>query len=149
MAAATYDLKSLTGWQTQNQTNRSFEHFVDINAALVDSGSGFGAGESGEFYTTPAGCLIEAVEAFVLTKADGANTIDIGDEADPDGWIDGGDVYVNAIAHVAKAGTEDYRTAAKGGKVYQTATGLRLTSVAAEAALKVRVYITGYMLDLD
>jgi hypothetical protein len=148
MAAATFDLKALAGGQMQNQTCRRFEHYVDVNAATVAAGVGFGAGESGEFYTTPAGCVIETVEAFVLTKADGANTIDIGDEANPDGWLDGGDVYVDAIAHVAKAGNEDYRALAKGGKLYQTATGLRLTSVAAEATLKVRVYITGYMVDL-
>jgi hypothetical protein len=149
MAAATFDIKDIIGISPQNQTSRKFEHCIDIDTALIAAGVGIGAGESIEFYTTPVGCMIETVEAFLLTKADSANTIDIGDETDPDGWLDGGDVYVTAPAWVAKAGTEAYRAIAKSGKYYAAATGLRMTSIAADVALKVRVYVTGYMVNLD
>ena len=149
MADATFDITDIAGTAPQNQTSRKFEHFIDIDTALIDGGDGIGIGESIEFYTTPLGCIIETVEAFVLKKADSANTIDIGDEANEDGWLDGGDVYVTAPAWVAKAGTEAYRAIAKSGKYYAAATGLRMTSIAADVALKVRVYVTGYMVNLD
>lgn len=148
MAAATFDLKGTNGCLLQPQTVRAFEHSVDVDAATVAAGVGFGAGESAEFYTTPAGALVTALEAYVLTAAGGTETIDIGDEADPDGWLDGGNANGTAGTRIAQAGTEAYRVLAAQGKYYAAATGLRLTSVNANAVMKVRVVIRGTMVDL-
>jgi hypothetical protein len=148
MAAATYDIKALNAAHLQPVNAHNFQHVVDVDAALVDGGAGFGAGESAEFYTIPAGSLVEAVDAYILTPAGATCTVDIGDETNPDGFLDGGDCEGAAGTRIALAGTEADRALAAEGRWFAAATGLRVTFPAANAVAKLRIVIRGHTVDL-
>lgn len=146
MAAATRDIQALTSPWRVSQFSRDFQHVVKVNLAKVASGSGSGAGETNDFYTTPPKCLVHDVALIVRTAGGGTLTIDVGDEADPDGWLDGVNGNATADTRPALAGTEAYRALTALGKYYHTATPLRLTTVNANAVGVFDLIIRGTML---
>jgi hypothetical protein len=139
MADATYNLIRPLG-QYGAQTPR---HFT-ITKIVDTADSNIGAGESADFCNTPATAVVTSVTAVELTAEGGTLTVDIGDEADPDGYLDGGNANVTAPAVIAKAGTEAYA----GGKYYATATPLRIVCVNAADAAKIAITVEGYTLDV-
>lgn len=141
MADATRDIQSLTYPWLVSQTSRDFQHVVEVDLSQVASGSGSGAGETNDFYTTPPQCFIDQIDCVIVTAGGATLTLDVGDEADPDGWADGINGNGTANTRPAFAGTEAY-LAAK-GKYYHTATKLRLTTVNANAVGKFRFVIRG------
>lgn len=141
MAAATRDIQSLTCPWRVSMTSRDFQHVVRVDLSQVASGSGSGAGESNEFYTTPPECFVHSVETVVRTPGGATLTMDIGDEADTDGWADGINGNSTANTRPALAGTEAYRAAL--GKYYHAATPLRLTTVNANAVGVFDIVIRG------
>jgi hypothetical protein len=143
MAAATYDLKSTIG-ANRAASSRAFESKFIVDASVVDGGDGFGVGESAEFCEVPAGALVTGVSVISRTAAGDTCTIDVGDEADPDGFLDGGDAESTADTLIALAGTEAY--VAAGGKFFSADTGLRITVVNANAAAVIEIVVRGVML---
>lgn len=141
MAAATYDGKPFTHGDRRSQTNVMFTDRYRVKAADIADGVGVGAGESVEFCTIKGGSLVFAVRALLRTAEGGTLTIDIGDETDPDGWLDGGNANGTADALIALAGTEAYVSAAP--KFYGSDTGLRMTCVNAADVAEVDVLIWG------
>lgn len=145
MAAATRDIQSLTQPWLVSMTNKVFTHVVDVDLSKVAAGSGSGAGETNDFYTTPPTCIVHRVDALIVTAGGATLTLDVGDEADPDGWLDGINGNGSANTRPALAGTEAYLALTSGGKYYHTATPLRLTTVNANAVGKFRFIIRGTM----
>lgn len=138
MADATYNLIRQLG-QYGAMTPRVFTITKIVDAAE----NNIGAGESADFCNTPAKCVVTRVTAVELTAEGGTLTVDIGDEADPDGYLDGGNANVTAPALIAKAGTEAYA----GGKYYASETPLRIVCVNAADAAKIAITVEGYTLD--
>lgn len=138
MAAATYDLIRTLG-QYPTMSDQGFTLIKTLDTATHN----IGLGESADILVTPQEqSLVTRVTAVLLTAEGGAATVDIGDEADPDGWVDGGNANGTAGAVIAKAGTEAYA----GGKVYAAGTPLRLTAVAALDAAKIMIVVEGVTL---
>lgn len=146
MAAATRDIQTLTAPWRVSQTSRDFQHVVTVDLSQVASGSGSGAGETNDFYKTPALSLIHSVDLIVRTAGGATLTLDVGDEADPDGWLDGVNGNATANTRPALAGTEAYRALTAAGKYYHAATPLRLTTVNANAVGVFDLVIRGTMI---
>lgn len=141
MAAATYDGKPFTHGDRHSQTNLFFTDRYRFKAADIADGVGVGAGESVEFCTIKAGSLVQGVRAVLRTAEGGTLTCDIGDETDPDGWLDGGNGNGAADALIALAGTEAYVAAAP--KLYGSDTGLRITCVNAADVAEIDILVWG------
>jgi hypothetical protein len=141
MAAADHDIKALVG-VNRAQSARDILWRKRVDATEIDGGSGAGAGESAEFVTVPAGTVVTGVDSILRTAEGATQTIDIGDETDPDGWLDGGNANGTPDALIAKAGTEAYSE-----KLYSSDTGLRMTFVNACDAAVVDVCIRGYTVE--
>jgi hypothetical protein len=139
MAAATFNLIEALG-QYGGMTPRDFTFTKIVDFAAHNSG----VGESSDFVNTPEKSVVTRVDGLLLTAEGGVATLDIGDEADPDGWIDGANANGTAGALIAKAGTEAYAA----GKYYATATPLRIVTVAACDVAKVAITVSGYTLDV-
>ena len=138
MAAATFDLVTALG-QYPCQSDRGFVLTKTLDTAEYN----LGAGESADILVTPQELsLVTRVTAILLTAEGGAATADIGDETDPDGWLDGGDVNGTPNARIATGTAAAYAA----GKVYAAGTPIRYTAVAAQDLAKVLVAVEGVTL---
>lgn len=138
MAAATYDLKEAVG-QGREQSSR----LVQFRKRISFADNNVGAGESAEFLMLPPRFLVTRCDVIPRVLEGGTLTIDIGDESNPDGLLDGGNANTGVDAIMAKAGTE----ADAGGRYFDTATGLRVTCVNAADTAVIDVIISGYTVD--
>lgn len=139
MAAATFNLIEALG-QYGGMTPRDFTITKIVDFADHNSG----VGESTDFVNTPAKCVVTRCDTLLLTAEGGVATLDIGDESNPDGLLDGGNANGTPGLLIAKAGTE----ADAGGRYFATATPLRIVTVAACDAAKVAITVSGYTLDV-
>jgi hypothetical protein len=135
MAAADFELVRALG-QYPRMTDGAFTLIQDIDFAEHN----IGAGESADFMVTPQEpVLLDNVVAYLITAEGGTLTIDIGDEANPDGWLDGGDANGTPGALIATGTAVAYA----GPKLYAAGTPLRITCANAADAGKVRVVAWG------
>jgi len=135
MAAATYDLVRALGQYTR-MNDGGFTLIKDIDFAE----NNIGANESADIMVTPPEpTLIDNVVAYLITAEGGTLTIDIGDESNTDGWLDGGDANGTPGALIATGTAVAYA----GPKLYAAGTPLRITCVNAADAGKVRVIAWG------
>lgn len=141
MAAATHDGLPFTLGDRHEQSGKHFTKQVRFKAADIAEGVGVGAGESVEFLTIKGGSLVQGVVSVLRVAEGGTLTVDIGDETDPDGWLDGGNANGTADAKIALAGTEAYVAAAP--KFYASDTGLRITCVNAADAAEIDILVHG------
>src|SRR3990172_4444002 len=121
MAAATFDGKDQVA-EGRSQNSRRVELHYSIDTNTIGDGTGLVAAETVEFAVLPAGYVHERLDVILRTAEGAAATVDIGTEADPDGFMDGGNVNGTANAKVALAGTE----ALSAGTYHHTNTPVRL-----------------------
>lgn len=94
-------------------------------------------------FIPPLGVVVIITTAF----AGGTPTIDVGDGANPDGWVDNTDVTVGTKG--AYAGTETKTAAYSGsGKFYETADTIDVV-LPNEAITAGEAYVMAYMLDVS
>lgn len=139
MAAATRDGRATWKAHLVGMTPADFCHVVRVDFSALNSGEG----ESNDFYLTPPKCLIHSARPVVVTAEGGTLTVDIGDEADADGFADGVNGNATAGTMPALAGTEAYLAATAEGRYYASATKLRITTVAAADAAVLDVIVRG------
>lgn len=138
MADADFDLVRALG-QFPNMSANTFTLMQEVDFSEYN----VGAGESADVVVTPAEpCALTDVAVLLLTAEGGTLTIDVGDESDPDGWVDGGNANGTPNAFIAKAGTEAY----SGPKYYAAGTPLRVTCVNAADAAKIMIVAAGFTL---
>lgn len=115
-----------------------------IAAARVAAGqTAIGAGDGITALRIPAKTLVLAVGLDVTTAEGGTLTVDVGDGADADGWLDG--VDGNAVASYASAltlaeGTPNTITGFSEGKYYSAADTIDVITVNAADAAVMRVW---------
>ena len=145
MAAPTFDITEQVA-QTRKQSSRRVEFTYHIDANTLGDLTGLAASETAGFASLPAGYVHERLDVVLRTAEGAAATVDIGTEADPDCFMDGGSVNGTPDAHVALAGTE----AAVPGTYYDVSTPVRLGPPAAAATLDDCIFdvtFVGYMMD--
>jgi len=106
--------------------------FAAITTARAAAGlTALAATDTLEVIKVPANTLVTNVVLNVTTAEGGTLTIDVGDGADPDGFIDGVNANTTA-AYIPVAGTAAYEQ----GKYYTAADTIDVTTVnAADAAV--------------
>lgn len=140
-----FDVKDLVG-KNRQQTARRVEWTKRLDFSELPDGTGLAAEETMAFMTLPAGYVHERCDPVLRTAEGEAATLDIGTEADPDGFVDGGNVNGNANEAVALAGTE----ALKAGTYFHTDTDVIIGPPAAAATVNVAVLdvtFVGYMIE--
>jgi len=145
MAAPTFDATDQVA-QGRQQTSRRVELHYHIDFNTIGDGTGLVAAETAGFGTLPAGYVHERLDAVLRTAEGGAATLDVGTEADPDGFLDGGDVNGTPNAKIALAGTE----ALGAGTYFHANTPVRLGPPAAAATLDDAIAdltFVGYLID--
>ena len=145
MAAPTFDITEQVA-QGRQQGSRRVELHYHIDANTLGDGTGLVAAETAGFASLPAGYVHERLDAVLRTAEGVAATLDVGTEADPDCFMDGGDVNGTPNAKIALAGTE----AATPGTYYHANTPIRLGPPAAAATLDdciLDLTFVGYMVD--
>lgn len=115
--------------------------FAAITTARAAAGlTALAATDTLEVIKVPANTLVTNVVLNVTTAEGGTLTIDVGDGADPDGFIDGVNANTTA-AYIPVAGTAAYEQ----GKYYTAADTIDVTTVnAADAAV---MTLTAVMVD--
>jgi hypothetical protein len=115
--------------------------FAAITTARAAAGlTALTATDTLEVIKVPANTLVTNVVLNVTTAEGGTLTIDVGDGADPDGFIDGVNANTTA-AYIPVAGTAAYEQ----GKYYTAADTIDVTTVnAADAAV---MTLTAVMVD--
>lgn len=146
MAAATFDAISQVKGLAQPQQTRRRElvYLVDFNT--LGDGTGLAAGEDAAIGVLPAGYTHERCDAILRTAEGTTATLDIGTEANDDGFMDGGNMNGTPDAHVALAGTEAYVP----GTHFAADTELRVKTPSGAATLDdaiIEVRMVGYMAD--
>ena len=145
MAAPTFDITEQVA-QTRKQSSRRVEFTYHIDANTLGDGTGLVAAETAGFGSLPAGYVHERLDAVLRTAEGVAATVDIGTEADPDCFMDGGNVNGTPDANIALAGTE----AATPGTYYDVNTPVRLGPPAAANTLDDCIFditFVGYLVD--
>ena len=109
--------------------------FAAITAARAAAGAtALTSGDVIEALPIPANTMVLAVGLDVSTAEGGTLTVDVGDGADPDGYLDG--VDANAVAGYATNAAAGTPTGLAGGKYYNAADTIDVTTVnAADAAV--------------
>lgn len=145
MVAALFDTKNQVNQGRQQLTRRVELHYrLDFNT--LGDGTGLAATEDAEFAVLPAGYVHERLDPVLRTAEGVAATLDIGTEADPDGFGDGLNVNGTPNARVALAGTEAFAP----GTYFHTNTPVRATCPTAAATLDDAILdltFVGYMVD--
>ena len=145
MAAATHNAKAQIPQGRQQGTRRVELHYhIDFNT--IGDGTGLVAGEDAEIGDLPAGFVHERLDSILRTAEGTAATVDVGTEADPDCFLDGGNANGTPNAKIALAGTE----AATPGTYYHTTTPIRVMCPAAAATLDDAILdltFVGYMVN--
>jgi hypothetical protein len=99
-------------------------------ANVATAGNGLDATDVAELLAIPAGTLVLAVFATVLTAEGGTQAIEVGDGADPDGWVvsfdANGAVGLTKSTMTATAGAFALQTT--GGKHYESADTIDITA---------------------
>lgn len=130
MAAATFSALNQIPQGRQQATRRVEYHYrVDFN--VHGDGTGLASTESMAIGELPAGYVHERLDAVLRTAEGTAATLDVGTEADADGFLDGGSMNGTANARVAMAGTEAFSA----GTYFHTATEIRVTCPSGGATL--------------
>lgn len=118
--------------------------FAAITAARLAAGAtALGAGDIIEVLPLPAKTMVLAAGVDVTTAEGAALTLDLGDGADPNGYLVG--VDANAVASYANSltlteGAPNTVTGYGSGKYYAAADTIDLVTVAAADAAVVRVW---------
>lgn len=109
--------------------------FAAITAARAAAGlTALAAGDVLEVIPVPANTLVTSVVLNVTTAEGGTLTLDVGDGADPDGYLDG--VNGNAVAAYSLAPSAGTPTGLADGKFYASADTIDVTTVnAADTAV--------------
>lgn len=147
MAAATFVVKNQVP-QGRAQLPRRVEFHYRLDFSVLGDGTGLAATEDAEFADLPAGYVHERLDAVLRTAQGVAATVDIGSEATPNGFLDGGNVNGNANAAVALAGTEAFAP----GTYFHVNTPVRAACPAAAATLDAAVLdvtFVGYLHDTE
>jgi len=147
MAAATFDITKQVA-QGRQQTGRRVELNYKLPFATLGDATGLVAGEDAEFATLPAGYVHERLDSVIRTAEGEVATVDIGTEADDNGFLDGGNINGAANSSIALAGTEAFAP----GTYFHTNTPVRVKTPAAAATLNVAVLdvtFVGYMRDTE
>jgi hypothetical protein len=130
----------------RSQTSRRVEFHITVDFAKMGDGTGLAAGETAKIGTLPAGYVHGRLDA-ILRKAEGeAATVDVGTEADPDGFLDGGNMNGAINARVAPAGTEAFGA----GTYHHGNTDIVVMTPALAATLdvgKIDLTFVGYLRD--
>ena len=134
----TFDLKPQVG-QTREQSSRAFEFKKTIDF----SEQNLGAGDDGAFITMDEGSVVTDVYSRIVTAEGGVATFNVGDAADPNGFIAAANA--NSAANTLVHGGGAY---ASNGKLYAAATDLSIAAIAAMDTAVVEVIVKGYMIDL-
>jgi len=145
MAAATFDGKDQVP-QGRQQNARRVELHYHIDTNIIGDGTGLVAAETVEFGMLPAGYVHERLDGILRTAEGAAATVDIGTEADPDGFMDGGNVNGTPNAKIALAGTEAFAP----GTYFHANTPVRLGPPGGAATLDDCIFdvtFVGYMVD--
>lgn len=146
MAAATFNAISQVKGLAQPQQTRRRELVYLIDFNTIGDGTGLAAGEDAAIGILPAGYTHERCDPILRTPEGTTATLDIGTEANDDGFLDGGNMNGSANARVALAGTEAYVA----GTHFATDTELRVKTPSGAATLDdavIEVRMVGYMVD--
>lgn len=146
MAAATFNaIKQVNGLsQPQATRRRELVYLVDFDT--LGDGTGLAAAEDAAIGILPAGYVHERCDVILRTAEGTAATLDIGTEANDDGFLDGGNMNGTPDARVALAGTEAFSA----GTYFAADTELRVKTPSGAATLDdaiVEIRMVGYMAD--
>lgn len=118
--------------------------FADITAARLAAGAtALGAGDSLQVISLPAKTYVLRAGIDVTTAEGGTLTLDLGDGADPDGYLDGvdGNVVASYASTLAVAeGTPNTIVGFSNGKYYSAADTIDLVMVNATDTAVLRVW---------
>jgi hypothetical protein len=142
MADPTRDIRAASFSHLTEKSPRDFTEVVRVDFSANNSG----AGESNDFYQSPPGCISDSIRPIVVTAEGGTLTVDIGPEANPDGFVDGADGNATAGTMPALAGTEAYLAATAAGLYCATATKIRITTVDAADAAVLDIVVRGTLI---
>lgn len=144
MAAATFNaisqVKGLS--QPQHTRRRELVYLVDFNT--LGDGTGLAATEDAAIGILPAGYVHERCDVILRTAEGTAATLDIGTEANDDGFLDGGSMNGTPDARVAPAGSEAFVA----GTYFHADTELRVKTPSGAATLDdavIEIRMVGYM----
>jgi len=144
---ADFDIKETVG-RNRKQTDRRVEWEYEVDFSSMGDGTGLAATETAELCVLPKGYVHERLDVVLRTAEGEAATLDVGDAADVDGFMDGGNLNGSANAQVALAGTEAYAA----GKYFHADTPVNLLCPAAANTInvaKARFTFVGYMSDTE
>jgi len=146
MAAATFNAKKqIPQGRAQTENRVQLTYFLDFTAAgKLGDGTGLAATEDMEIGDLPAGYVHERLDAVLRTAEGEAATLDVGTEADPDGFGDGLNVNGTPNARIALAGTEAFAP----GTYFHATTPIRVMCPAAGNTVnvaKVSLTFIGYI----
>ena len=98
-----------------NLSGRIFTHFKELDFSVT----GYTAADVLQLFDVPARSLVQMVAWEVVTAEGGTFTFDLGDTADPNGFVDNADG--NVVAKGASLVTTAYSVAVGGGRFYSAA----------------------------
>lgn len=145
MAAPTFDRKAFIP-QEHPQSDRRVEIPFELDFADTEltDGTGLAADEDIEIGDLPAGYVHERLDAVLRVAEGEAATLDVGSEADPNGFASVLNMNGTINAAIALAGTEAFAA----GTYFNVKTPIRATCPAAANVLnvgKVQLTFIGYM----
>jgi hypothetical protein len=111
--------------------------------ATLTKGAAIATNDVFQLINIPAGSLVLFVAAKVLTVEGGASTVDIGDDATVDGYLDG--VDINALTDT-QSFTADTTEAFGAGKYYAAANTIDLKLITGTAAAAVIAVTAVYVI---
>tara|TARA_Y100000114_G_C11759438_1_gene328714 strand:+ start:2235 stop:2678 length:444 start_codon:yes stop_codon:yes gene_type:complete len=117
-----------------------------IMAAMIDcSVQNLASSDVWQAITVPAGSIVVAVGAVILTAEGGTLTIDVGDGDDPDGYLDGSNGNTASASYSSINGTTGY----SGGRYYAAEDTIDVLANNAADAAKIVVWCKFFKTNLN
>ena len=117
-----------------------------IMAAMIDTAvQNLAADDIWQAMTVPAGSIVVAVGAVILTAEGGTLTIDVGDGDDVDGYLDGSNGNSAGASYSSINGT----TAYSGGRYYSAEDTIDVKAINAADAAKIVVWCKFFKTNLN
>ena len=144
MADATFNAISQVKGLSQPQHTQRRELVYLVDFSTIGDGTGLAAGEDAAIGIIPAGFVHEHTDVILRTAEGETATLDIGIEANDDGFMDGGNVNGTPGFQVSLAGTEAFGF----GRYFPNDMELRVKTPSGANTLNVAVVeirLIGYM----
>ena len=117
-----------------------------IMAAMIDTAvQNLAADDIWQAMTVPAGSIVVAVGAVILTAEGGTLTIDVGDGDDVDGYLDGSNGNSAGASYSSINGTTGY----SGGRYYSAEDTIDVKAINAADAAKIVVWCKFFKTNLN